>query len=52
MADDIRQRTALVESEGRLKAIIDNSWAVIYLKDAQGDLSTNRRHEELSTPPG
>jgi len=35
-------------SEGRLQAIIDNTSAVIYLKDAQGRyLLINRRYEEL-----
>jgi PAS domain S-box-containing protein len=36
------------ESESRLKAIMDNTSAVIYLKDLQGRyLMTNRRFEEL-----
>lgn len=35
-------------SESRLQAIMDNTSAVIYLKDLQGRyLMTNRRHEEL-----
>src|SRR5690606_3340746 len=37
-------------SEGRLQAIMDNTTAVIYLKDTQGRfLMVNRRFQELST---
>lgn len=43
-----RAEAALQESEQRLQDIIDNSPAVIYLKDARGRyLLVNRRYEEL-----
>ena len=39
---------ALRESEGRLQAILDNSSAVIYVKDLQGNyLLINRKYENL-----
>ena len=41
---------ALRESEGRLQAILDNSSAVIYVKDLQGNyLLINRKFERLFT---
>ncbi len=49
MARDIKERTKLlVENEGQLSAIIDNSEAVIYLKDREGRyLLINKRFAEL-----
>jgi PAS domain S-box-containing protein len=52
IAEDITERKravqALHESEQRLKAILDNSTAVVYLKDTQGRyVLINRRFEEL-----
>ncbi|MBI5642260.1 MAG: PAS domain S-box protein [Deltaproteobacteria bacterium] len=50
MSREIRDRNALlIRSEERLKAIIDNSTAVIFLKDAATGryLLINRRFEEL-----
>lgn len=49
MAKDIKDRTKLlIESEGQLKGIIDNSAAVIYLKDSEGRyILINKRYEEL-----
>jgi PAS domain S-box-containing protein len=43
-----RQEQTLRESEACLQAILDNSTAVIYLKDLQGRyVLTNRQHEKL-----
>ncbi len=43
-----RAEEALQESEERLKAVVDNSTAIIYLKDTKGrHLLVNRRFEEL-----
>lgn len=43
-----RTREKLVESEGRLQAILDNSEAVIYAKDTVGHyVLVNRRFEEI-----
>lgn len=49
MSNDIKDRTVLLrESEERLRTIMDNSVAVIYLKDADGRYITiNRRFEDL-----
>ena len=49
MAVDIRERTALLMvSEEKLRAIIDNSTAIIYLKDAEGKyMLINSRWEIL-----
>ncbi|MBP7948665.1 MAG: PAS domain S-box protein [Verrucomicrobiales bacterium] len=43
-----RTREKLVESEGRLQAILDNSDAVIYAKDLHGHyILVNRKYEDL-----
>lgn len=43
-----RTRERLLESEGRLQAILDNSDAVIYAKDTQGNyILINRQYESL-----
>ncbi|MDD5434934.1 MAG: PAS domain-containing protein, partial [Nitrospira sp.] len=49
MARDIKERTKLlIENEGQFRAIIDNSEAVIYLKDIEGRyILINRKYEEL-----
>lgn len=49
MSSQIAARDVLVrESEARLRAIIDNSGAIIYLKDAEGRyILVNRRFEDL-----
>ncbi len=49
MSSQIAARDTLVrESEARLRGIIDNSGAVIYLKDAEGRyILVNRRFEDL-----
>lgn len=49
MAKDIKDRTKLlIESEGQLRGIIDNSEAVIYLKDREGRyILINKKYEEL-----
>ncbi|MBI1910374.1 MAG: PAS domain S-box protein [Deltaproteobacteria bacterium] len=49
MANEVKNRTALLrESEERLRAIIDNSTAIIYLKDIHGKyLLVNRRYLEI-----
>ncbi|MFQ5736872.1 MAG: GAF domain-containing protein [Thermodesulfobacteriota bacterium] len=49
MAAEIKDRTAkLRESEERLRAVIDNSTAIIYLKDAEGRyILVNRRYRDI-----
>ncbi|MBI5492308.1 MAG: EAL domain-containing protein [Deltaproteobacteria bacterium] len=49
MAGEIQARTLeLKESEERLKAILDNSTALVHLKDTEGRyLFVNKRHEQL-----
>jgi PAS domain S-box-containing protein len=48
MAERIRAEQALRQSQHLLQAIIDNSMAVVYVKDIQGRfLLINRRFEEL-----
>lgn len=49
MVIDIRDRTRLLQdSEGTLRAIIDNSTNVFYLKDAEGRyILINKKYEEL-----
>ncbi|MBI5192048.1 MAG: PAS domain-containing protein [Nitrospirae bacterium] len=49
MARDIKERTKLLEeNEGQIRVIIDNSTAVIYLKDREGRyILINKRYEEL-----
>ena len=48
VADRKEAQELLRESQQRLQAILDNSFAVIYLKDAQGRyLLINRRYETL-----
>ena len=50
MAGEIRERTReLKEGEQRLKAVVDNSTAVIYMKDAEGRyMLVNRAFEKVS----
>jgi len=46
------RRDGVRDSEERLQSILDNSTAVIYVKDTSGRyLLVNRRYETLSTPP-
>lgn len=49
MARDIKERTKLlIENEGQIRAIIDNSIAVIYLKDREGRfILINKRFEHI-----
>jgi PAS domain S-box-containing protein len=49
LEERVRKRTAsLVESEGRLQAILDNTTAVVFLKDREGRyLLVNKQFEKL-----
>ena len=52
ISDDITEKRyaerALIESENRMSAVLDNTTAVIYIKDLDGRyLLVNRRHTEL-----
>ena len=52
LEDDIAERkrieASLIESEGRIQAILDNTSAVVYVKDLEGRyLLINRRYEML-----